>query len=324
MLSIKQYRESFLEYLETTVAVKEPLNLYEPVNYILHLGGKRLRPVLVLMTAEIFGASYKKALNAALAIEVFHNFTLLHDDIMDKAEVRRNKPTVYKQYNESTAILSGDAMAFLSYQYLMECKRERIFDIIDLFTQTALEVCEGQQYDMDFEKRAQVSETAYIDMIRLKTSVLLGCALQMGAIIAGADVRSQRSLYDFGVNLGIAFQLQDDILDVYGNPKSFGKQVGGDILSNKKTILFVKLQELICPTDQDQLAYLLNQTIDTEPEKVEKMMGLYAKYDIHTLAIYQKEKFTTIAYEKLMEIQVEADKKQTLFSLADALMHRVQ
>src|SRR5690606_28981652 len=196
--------------------------------------------------------------------------------------------------------------------------------LLHLFNTTSLEVCEGQQFDMDFEERAQVSETAYIDMIRLKTSVLLGCALQMGAIVAGADERSQTLLYDFGVNLGIAFQLQDDILDVYGNPKSFGKQIGGDILSNKKTILFVKLQELISPTDQEELEYLLKQNIDSEPEKVDKMIGLYAKYDIQTLAIYQKEKFTTIAYEKLTEIQVEADKKKALFSLSDALMHRVQ
>ncbi|HLT88716.1 MAG TPA: polyprenyl synthetase family protein [Sphingobacterium sp.] len=315
----------FQNYLEKVNFPQEPQHLYDPIRYILSLSGKRIRPLLVLMGAELFDESaVEPALPASAAIEFFHNFSLIHDDIMDVAPLRRGKPTVHQKWNDNVAILSGDALLIKAYQELAKCPTDKIPDLLRIFNATSLEVCEGQQYDMDFEKRAQVSETAYIDMIRLKTSVLLGCALQMGAIIAGADVRSQRSLYDFGVNLGIAFQLQDDILDVYGNPKSFGKQVGGDILSNKKTILFVKLQELICPTDQDQLAYLLNQTIDTEPEKVEKMMGLYAKYDIHTLAIYQKEKFTTIAYEKLMEIQVEADKKQTLFSLADALMHRVQ
>src|SRR5690606_380612 len=178
---------------------------------------------------------------------------------------RRGKPTVHQKWNDNVAILSGDALLIKAYQELAKCPIDKIPALLHLFNTTSLEVCEGQQFDMDFEERAQVSETAYIDMIRLKTSVLLGCALQMGAIVAGADERSQTLLYDFGVNLGIAFQLQDDILDVYGNPKSFGKQIGGDILSNKKTILFVKPQELISPTDQEELEYLLKQNIDSEP-----------------------------------------------------------
>ncbi|WP_246162429.1 polyprenyl synthetase family protein [Sphingobacterium phlebotomi] len=319
------HAKAFQNYLEKVDFPQKPQHLYDPIRYILSLSGKRIRPLLVLMGAELFDDSaIKQALPASAAIEFFHNFSLIHDDIMDVAPLRRGKPTVHQKWNDNVAILSGDALLIKAYQELSKCPTDKISALLRLFNATSLEVCEGQQYDMDFEERAQVSEIAYIDMIRLKTSVLLGCALQMGAIVAGADERSQALLYDFGVNLGIAFQLQDDILDVYGNPQSFGKQVGGDILSNKKTILFVKLQELVSPADQEELTYLLRQTIDTEPNKVEKMMDLYAKYDIRTLAIYQKEKFTTIAYEKLIEIQVETDKKQALFSLADALMHRVR
>jgi len=319
------HAKAFQNYLEKADFPHTPQHLYDPIRYILSLSGKRIRPLLVLMGAELFDSSVvEQALPASAAIEFFHNFSLIHDDIMDVAPLRRGKPTVHQKWNDNVAILSGDALLIKAYQELAKCPIDKIPALLHLFNTTSLEVCEGQQFDMDFEERAQVSETAYIDMIRLKTSVLLGCALQMGAIVAGADERSQTLLYDFGVNLGIAFQLQDDILDVYGNPKSFGKQIGGDILSNKKTILFVKLQELISPTDQEELEYLLKQNIDSEPEKVDKMIGLYAKYDIQTLAIYQKEKFTTIAYEKLTEIQVEADKKKALFSLSDALMHRVQ
>ncbi len=319
------HAKAFQNYLEKADFPHTPQHLYDPIRYILSLSGKRIRPLLVLMGAELFDSSVvEQALPASAAIEFFHNFSLIHDDIMDVAPLRRGKPTVHQKWNDNVAILSGDALLIKAYQELAKCPIDKIPALLHLFNTTSLEVCEGQQFDMDFEERAQVSETAYIDMIRLKTSVLLGCALQMGAIVAGADERSQTLLYDFGVNLGIAFQLQDDILDVYGNPKSFGKQIGGDILSNKKTILFVKLQELISPTDQEELEYLLKQNIDSEPEKVDKMIGLYAKYDIQTLAIYQKEKFTTIAYEKLTEIQVEADKKEALFSLSDALMHRVQ
>ncbi|PRD52668.1 polyprenyl synthetase family protein [Sphingobacterium gobiense] len=319
------HAKAFQNYLEKAHFPQAPQYLYDPIRYILSLSGKRIRPLLVLMGAELFDKSVvEQALPASAAIEFFHNFSLIHDDIMDVAPLRRGKPTVHQKWNDNVAILSGDALLIKAYQELAKCPTEKIPSLLHLFNVTSLQVCEGQQYDMDFEMRTQVSEPEYIDMIRLKTSVLLGCALQMGAIIAGADERSQTLLYDFGVNLGIAFQLQDDILDVYGNPKSFGKQVGGDILSNKKTILFIKLQELISLTDQEELDCLLRQSVDVEPKKVEKMMNLYAKYDIQTLAIYQKEKFTTIAYEKLTEIQVEAGQKEALFSLANALMHRVR
>lgn len=319
------HAKAFQDYLEKADFPQTPQHLYDPIRYILSLSGKRIRPLLVLMGAELFDSSaVGKALPASAAIEFFHNFSLIHDDIMDMAPLRRGEPTVHQKWNENVGILSGDALLIMAYEELAKCSTDKIPALLRLFNTTSLEVCEGQQYDMDFEQRNQITETEYIDMIRLKTSVLLGCALQMGAIIAGADEKAQTLLYEFGVNLGIAFQLQDDILDVYGDPETFGKQVGGDILSNKKTILFVKLQELISTADREELEHLLKQNADDEPKKVEKMMRLYAKYDILTLAIYQKEKFTTIAYEKLTEIQVEADKKQALFSLADVLMHRVQ
>lgn len=243
---------------------------------------------------------------------------------MDKAPLRRGRPTVHQQWDDSVAILSGDALLVKAYEELAKCPPDKIPALLQIFNKTALEVCEGQQYDMDFEKRWEVSETEYIDMIRLKTSVLLGGALQMGAIIADADREAQSLIYEFGVNLGIAFQLQDDILDVYGDPETFGKQVGGDILANKKTILYIKLHELILGDDRRKLEHLLADDGEIKPQKVEKMKALYAKYDIQALAIYQKEKFTTIAYDKLKAIRLEEERKQSLFSLADALMNRVQ
>jgi geranylgeranyl diphosphate synthase type II len=201
-----------------------PANLYNPVGYSLEMGGKRLRPVLLLLGYNLFSDSVEKAIPAALAIEVFHNFTLLHDDIMDKAEVRRNRPTVHKKFSENSAILSGDVMAFLSYQYLLECKSDRLKEVIELFTKTAIEVCEGQQFDMEFENRLNVNESEYIEMIRLKTAVLLACGLKAGALLANAEVELANQLYEFGINLGLAFQLQDDLLDSFGNHESFGKK----------------------------------------------------------------------------------------------------
>ena len=214
-----------------------PVDLYNPVNYSLEMGGKRLRPVLVLMGYNLFSENIREALPAAIAIEVFHNFTLLHDDIMDKAEVRRNRPTVHKKFSENSAILSGDVMAFLAYRYLNECNSENLTPVFELFTNTAIEVCEGQQFDMEFEKRMDVNEAEYLEMIRLKTAVLLACSLKTGALLAGADSHVAGQLYEFGINLGLAFQLQDDLLDSFGIQESFGKKIGGDILANKKTFL---------------------------------------------------------------------------------------
>lgn len=317
--------KSVQDYLDNRLFPETPINLYEPIRYILSLAGKRVRPMLAVMGAELFDdTALEDVLPASAAIEYFHNFTLMHDDIMDEAPLRRGQASVHKKWNDNVAILSGDVLLVKAYQELAKCPQDKVPALLQLFNQTAVEVCEGQQYDMDFEERAEVSESEYIDMIRLKTSVLLGCGLQMGAIIANADKASQALIYEFGVNLGVAFQLQDDILDVYGDPETFGKQVGGDILSNKKTILYSKLRALINKEDLVQLEELLECELLAEPNKVEKMKALYAKYDIYNLVTLQKEEFTTIAYEKLAAIEVSDAKKASLFSLADALMHRVK
>lgn len=315
----------FQDYIEQSEFPTAPANLYAPIRYILSLSGKRIRPLLVTLGAALFDeAMLEASLPASTAIEFFHNFSLIHDDIMDKAPLRRGKETVHQKWNESVAILSGDALLVKAYEELAKCPSDKIVPLLRLFNQTALEVCEGQQYDMDFELRADVSQEEYIDMIRLKTSVLLGCALQMGAIIGGADIAAQQQLYAFGVNLGIAFQLQDDLLDVYGDPETFGKQVGGDILSNKKTILFIQLRERLQDSDKQLFEHLLGSDVEQEPDKVEKMKALYAKHDIRDFAEALKEKFTAVAYEQLRAIAVDEAKKTTLFALADALMNRKQ
>lgn len=315
----------FQEYAEKIQFPSTPENLYDPIRYMLSLSGKRIRPLLVSMGAALFNVDkVALALPASTAIEYFHNFSLIHDDIMDKAPLRRGKVTVHQKWNDSVAILSGDALLVKAYEELAKCPVEQIAPLLRLFNKTALEVCEGQQYDMDFEERHDVITAEYIDMIRLKTSVLLGCALQMGAIIADANEEDQRLLYAFGVNLGIAFQLQDDLLDVYGDPKTFGKQVGGDILSNKKTILFIKLKEVISAEDTKTLDYLLATDVNNEPDKVNKMKALYARYAIERAGIDLKEQYTATAYEKLRRIAISEDRKQALFSLADALMNREQ
>lgn len=300
-----------------------PENLYTPIEYILGLSGKRIRPVLVLLGSEVFGKpDNTDAIPAALAIEYFHNFSLIHDDIMDKAPLRRGSPTVHKKWNDSIAILSGDTLLVKAYEELAKCPVETIKPLLATFNQVALEVCEGQQKDMDFETEYRVSEEEYIAMIRAKTSVLLGGALKMGAIIAGADVNQQHLIYEFGVNLGIAFQLQDDILDVYGDPKDFGKQVGGDILSDKKTILRVKLQELANDAD----AKLIEEIADdahTE-SKIVKMKALYKKYGVYDLAIRLKEAYSAAAFDNLAAIQVSESNKQNLLGLGRALMVRTR
>ena len=216
-----------------------PAGLYEPIRYELSLGGKRIRPVLTLMACELFGGDRRMAIDAATGLEIFHNFTLLHDDVMDKADLRRGKPTVHIKWDENSAILSGDAMQILSYMYIMKSPEASRAAVCDIYLKTALEICEGQQYDMEFESRNDVREEEYIEMIRLKTAVLLGCALKTGAIIAGAPAADADRIYDFGVNIGLAFQLRDDYLDVYGDPAVFGKNIGGDILNNKKTYMLM-------------------------------------------------------------------------------------
>ena len=258
MLAIEEYQQHFITYLKKYAISKEPKNLYQPVQYILNLGGKRLRPVLTLMTAEIFKASYNNALNAALSIEVFHNFSLVHDDIMDDAPLRRGKQTVHEKWDVNTGILSGDAMLIMAYQLFENYDAITFQALAKVFSKTALEVCEGQQYDVDFETRTDVTIAEYLKMIEYKTAVLVGAAMKMGAIVAGASVKDQNDIYEFGKNLGMAFQLQDDYLDAFGDPKTFGKQVGGDIIENKKTYLYLKALEFLNENDKMKLQQLFS------------------------------------------------------------------
>ena len=269
MQHIPFYQDAFVAYLAQFTKQRQPESLYNPVNYILNLGGKRLRPVLTLMTADIFDADYNNALNAALSIEVFHNFSLIHDDIMDDAPLRRGQPTVHEKWDINTGILSGDAMLIIAYQLFETYEAETFQKLAKLFSKTALEVCEGQQYDMDFENRDDVTIAEYLKMIEYKTAVLVGAAMQMGAIVANASADDQQHIYNFGKNLGIAFQLQDDYLDAFGDPETFGKQVGGDIIENKKTYLYLKTLEFSDADEQLQIQHLFGINPTDTTDKIE-------------------------------------------------------
>ncbi|TDQ76657.1 polyprenyl synthetase family protein [Sphingobacterium yanglingense] len=302
-----------------------PTNLYQPIKYILSLAGKRVRPQLVILGADLFGHSnIEEVVPASVAIEYFHNFTLIHDDIMDKAPLRRGQETVHQKWNEDVAILSGDALLIKAYEQLAKCPAIFVPSLLTTFNKVALEVCEGQQMDMDFETLESVSEEEYVNMIRLKTSVLLGGALEMGAIIAGATSEQRNKVYDFGENLGIAFQLQDDILDAFGDPATFGKQIGGDIIVNKKTILHILLKEELNVADSEVFASILKMTSAESSEKIVQMKGLYEKYDVLSKANALKEYYTQCAYTSLSQIDVVDKRKEELFSLADHLMYRAR
>lgn len=270
-LGLERYTNLLEKELSNYLLPKEPVNLYDPLRYFFDLGGKRLRPVLTLMTAETFGAQGDNALNAALAIELFHNFSLIHDDIMDEAPFRRGKETVHTKWNEHIAILSGDVLFVKAYESLAKCDANYLPILLNLFNKTAAEVCEGQQMDMDFETRESVSEEEYIEMIRLKTSVLLGCAIQFGGIISDLDKNMQNALYDFGQYIGIAFQIKDDLLDLYGESAKVGKQIGGDVLSDKKTLLSIKAKEFGCDMQT------LNHITDNE-QRIRKAQELFEEY----------------------------------------------
>ncbi|SHI36543.1 geranylgeranyl diphosphate synthase, type II [Arenibacter nanhaiticus] len=322
MHSIEQYREDFLSYMETKIATKEPKNLYEPITYILGLGGKRLRPVLTLMSAEIFGADYKKAYDAALAIEVFHNFSLVHDDIMDEAPLRRGKETVHKKWDVNTGILSGDAMLIYSYQLFEGYPPQTFKELMHLFSQTAMQVCEGQQYDVDFEERDDVSIPEYLRMIAYKTAVLVAAAMKMGAIIAQTTEDVQDLIYDFGKNLGIAFQLQDDYLDAFGDPKTFGKQVGGDIIENKKTFLYLKALEMGSPEQKRELEHLFSIKPQDAADKIATVKELFVDTNAVSRTLQEIEDYTERAFKTLEVLNVSEDKKQLLRAFGASLMQR--
>lgn len=301
---------------------RTPKGLYDPVSYVLSLGGKRIRPVLMLMAYNLYREDVKSILQPATGIEVYHNYTLLHDDLMDRADMRRGKATVHKVWNDNVAILSGDAMLVLAYQFMAQCASEKLMDVMDLFSLTALEICEGQQLDMEFEQRKDVKEDEYIEMIRLKTSVLLAASLKIGAILGGASKEDADALYDFGVNLGLAFQLKDDLLDVYGDPLRFGKNIGGDILCNKKTYLVIKAFEH-ANTDQEALLndWFTRETFDPQ-EKIAAVTRLYNEIGVKALCENRIVEYSKRASESLNRVNVPAENKQELETMMNELMHR--
>lgn len=303
---------------------KNPVDLYLPVEYSIDMGGKRLRPVLLLLSYNLFIDDVRNAVPAALAIEVFHNFTLLHDDIMDNADVRRNQPTVHKKFSENAAILSGDVMAFLSYEFLFQCKSEKLVDAMKLFTKTAIEVCEGQQLDMDFETRTNVTESEYVEMIKLKTAVLLACGLKAGALLANASEEVANQLYEYGLNLGLAFQLQDDMLDSFGNQKTFGKRIGGDILANKKTFLLIKALENAPEELKSELLDWLGKTEYDDEEKIGSVLKIYRQLHIKELVNQKIDYYFQKSIQIYHEIMVDENKKQTLHLFCNNMMNRVK
>lgn len=296
-----------------------PATLYDPNEYFLSLGGKRVRPVLCLMGNELFDEINPDAWHVANAIELFHNFSLIHDDIMDKAPLRRGHPTVHEKYGSATALLAGDVMLVAAYEYLTRIEATHQRRILQLFNKTAKEVCEGQQLDMDFENQAAVSLEAYLNMIELKTSVLLASSLQMGSILGGAGERNQRLLYEFGRNLGIAFQVQDDYLDAFGNPDKFGKQVGGDILSNKKTFLLIKALEAAKGNDKKELDALLQSNPE---DKVERVLSIFRNCGVDEWARDLKASYMDKAFQQLEDIAVVSIRKEPLKQLAEFLVQR--
>jgi geranylgeranyl diphosphate synthase type II len=317
MKTLKDYSVTFEKILKEYQFPGAPLNLYDPLNYFMNLGGKRIRPLLTLMSVELFGGKLEEAFPSALSIEFFHNFSLIHDDIMDKAPLRRNQETVHAKWNDNIAILSGDVLLVKAYQELQKQESMHLAKLLCIFNKTAVEVCEGQQMDMDFESRSDVSVTEYIEMIRLKTSVLLGAALQMGAIIANASGNDQQLIYDFGVSLGIAFQIQDDILDLYGDPEKFGKQVGGDIITNKKTYLLLKAIE---KQQGDEVNKML--LIQDSKTKVKTAQQLIKDLGIFNEAQELKSYYQQKAISALEAINVSNDHKLVLVELSDFLFNR--
>lgn len=322
MLPINEYQEQFLRYLESQNIDKEPKNLYQPIAYILQLGGKRLRPILTLMTTDIFNTDYKLALPAAMAVEVFHNFSLVHDDIMDDAPLRRGNITVHEKWNINTGILSGDAMLILAYQHFEQYEPAVFRDLAKLFSKTALEVCEGQQYDVDFETRSDVTIPEYLKMIEYKTAVLVAAAMKMGAIIAQTSEESANLIYDFGLNLGLAFQLQDDYLDAFGNPETFGKQVGGDIIENKKTYLYLKAIEFSKPEEKQQLLYYFSIQPEDNLDKINAVKEIFNATGASVATQKSIQEYTLKAFETLDRINISEDKKAMLKSFGENLMER--
>ena len=310
------------EALRNVPYPSKPEGLYEPIDYVLSMGGKRLRPTLLLMTCALYSNHPEQAMPAAIGIETYHNHTLLHDDLMDRADMRRGKPTVHKRWNDNTAVLSGDTMLIMAFRHIMNCPCARQAEVLRLFARSAQEICEGQQYDVNFENRTDVSEAEYLEMIRLKTSVLLACAVKMGALIGQAPDADADALYRFAEKIGLAFQLQDDYLDVYGDPAVFGKKIGGDILCGKKTFLLINA---LGRADADHKAQLLHLLADAEmpaQEKIAAVTDLYNRLDIPTLTLQAIDRFYDEARRELEKLSLPQDKWMPLWQYACSLLGR--
>jgi geranylgeranyl diphosphate synthase type II len=310
-------------YIKAQEYSRSPKGLYDPIEYSLSLGGKRVRPVLMLMAANLYCEEVDKFLPMASAIEFYHNFTLLHDDLMDKSERRRGMPTVYKKWNISTAVLSGDAMLILAYSYLQSVVSERKDEINKVFTQAALEVCEGQQLDMDYELRGEVvNEVDYIEMIRLKTSVLLAASLKIGSLLGGASEEDAQLLYDFGVQIGIAFQLKDDYLDVYGDPKVFGKNIGDDIVTNKETYLLIKALDIANEKQRMALSGWLNRDVYVNSEKITAVTALFNEIGVKEYCISKMNEYYDLGLQSLAKVDLPEERKVQLKDFAESLLNR--
>ncbi|PWT95346.1 MAG: polyprenyl synthetase [Bacteroidetes bacterium] len=319
MHSFPELYEIFEKRFDQRHFPQQPGSLYDPAHYFLGIGGKRIRPVMCLMGNELFDEINPDTWHVATAIELFHNFTLIHDDIMDKAPLRRGMETVHTKYGEATALLAGDVMMVVAYDYLNKIHSSQMHKIISHFNNAAKEVCEGQQLDMDFEHRKDVSMKEYLNMISLKTSVLLAASLKMGAILGGAGEGNQNLLYEFGKNLGIAFQIQDDYLDAFGDPNKFGKQVGGDIKSNKKTFLLIHALETATPEQAGEIRRLMETNA---PEKVPGILDIFKKCKVDSWALELKDKYLNLALQNLEEIAVLVARKRPLWDLAQFLVQR--
>ncbi len=322
MYSIKSLQEIFEEALEKERFDYQPLELYQPISYTLGLGGKRMRPVLTLMACDLFKGNLKEALKPAIGIEMFHNFTLLHDDIMDQAPVRRGKPSVYRKWNTNIAILSGDTMFAKAYTYIASVKDETLRDILNIFTKTAVEVCEGQQYDMNFESRNDVTIEEYLEMIRLKTAVLPACSLLIGALVGGSGIEEAEKMYDLGIRLGLAFQLRDDYLDMYADEDEFGKKTGNDILSSKKTYLYLKAVEVAKQNIKEDLIQVYNSRSLDDHTKIESVKTIFNDLTIKDLTNQQISFYSDMASKQLDSVEVDEERKVPLRTFIEQLMDR--
>lgn len=322
MLTAKEILEKINSYLDNLPYTRKPQSLYEPVKYVLSMGGKRIRPSLMLMAYNMFKDDPESILPTACAIETYHNYTLLHDDLMDNADMRRGMPTVHVKWDANTAILSGDSMLVLAFQRMMQCAPDKLKPVLDLFTETSLEIGEGQQYDMDFESRTDVTEDEYIEMIRLKTSVLLACALKLGAIQADAPAEDADNLYKFGELMGLAFQLQDDYLDVYGDPAVFGKAIGGDILCNKKTYMLINAFNRADDSQRKELMRWVTAEKFDPKEKIAAVTGIYNNVGIKQLAESKIEYYFDQSRKYLAAVNVPEERKAVLTEYTDKMMKR--